>query len=337
MRRVVWIVFGLVTALALAWGAAALHFAGPRPPLLANGLAAAFLLAGFGMLIGVRPLRRTLVALVVLFGIFGLWWRSLEPRNDRDWQPDVARPARVEITGDLVTVHDLRNIDYRSETDYTPRWETRTFNLARLNGLDLFLSYWGSPLIAHTIMSWDFGDGQHLAISIETRKEKGEEYSAVAGFFRQYELYFVVADERDVVRLRTNFRGEDVYVYRFDAPPADARALLLRYVEAVNELHERPQWYNALTENCTTGIQRLAASGARRSWWSWKLFVNGYLDELGYDIGAFDRSMPFAVLKAKSHINERAKAANDDPRFSVRIREGLPRMSPDPGSAGGTR
>jgi hypothetical protein len=337
MRRIAWIVFGLVTALALAWGAAALHFAGPRPPLVANGLAAAFLLAGLGMLIGVRPLRRTLVALVVLFGIFALWWRSLEPRNDRDWQPDVARPSRVEITGDLLTVHDLRNFDHRSETDYTPRWETRTFNLARLSGLDLFLSYWGSPLIAHTIMSWDFGDGQHLAISIETRKEKGEEYSAVAGFFRQYELYFVVADERDVVRLRTNFRGEDVYVYRLDAPPADARVLLLRYIQAVNELHERPQWYNALTENCTTAIQRLAASGERRSWWSWKLFLNGYLDELAYDIGAIDRSMPFAVLKAKSHVNERAKPANDDPRFSVQIREGLPRMSLDPGSAGGTR
>jgi hypothetical protein len=337
MRRVAWIVFGLVTALALAWGAAALHFTGPRPPLVANALAAAFLLVGLGTLIGVRPLRRTLVALVVLFGLFGLWWRSVEPRNDRDWQPDVARPSRVEITGDLLTVHDLRNFDYRSETDYTPRWETRTFDLARLNGLDLFMSYWGSPLIAHTIMSWDFGDGQHLAISIETRKEKGEEYSAVAGFFRQYELYFVVADERDVVRLRTNFRGEDVYAYRLDAPPADARVLLLRYIQAINELHERPQWYNALTENCTTAIQRLAASGARRSWWSWKLFLNGYLDELAYDIGAIDRSMPFAVLKAKSHVNERAKPANDDPRFSVRIREGLPRMSPDPGSAGGTR
>jgi hypothetical protein len=183
-------------------------------------------------------------------------------------------------------------------------------------------------------MSWGFEDDQYLAISIETRKEKGEEYSALRGFFRQYELAFVVADERDVVRLRTTFRGEDVYVYRLDVSPADARVLLLRYLEEVNQLRERPQWYNALTENCTTAIQRLARSGARRSWWSWKLFVNGYLDELAYDIGAIDRSLPFSILKAKSHINERAQAAAADPRFSVRIRDGLPRMSPDPISVG---
>jgi hypothetical protein len=209
------------------------------------------------------------------------------------------------------------------------RLEDRALDLATLRSLDLFLIYWGSPLIAHTILSWGFEGDQYLAISIETRKEKGEEYSALRGFFRQYELVFVVADERDVVRLRTNVRGEDVYVYRLDVSPADARRFLRRYLQEVNELRERPQWYNALTENCTTAIQRLAGADARRSWWSWKLFLNGYLDELAYDIGAIDRALPFPDLKAKSHINERAKAAHDDPRFSVRIRDGLPRMAPD--------
>jgi len=183
-------------------------------------------------------------------------------------------------------------------------------------------------------MSWGFEDDQYLAISIETRTEKGEEYSAVRGFFRQYELVFVVADGRDVVRLRTNSRGEDIHVYRLDAPPALARTLLLRYLQEINQLRTRPQRYNALTDNCTTTIQRLARSDARRSWWSWKLFLNGYLDELAYERGAIDRSLPFAVLQGKSYINERAKAANDDPRFSRRIREGLPRMSSDRGSKG---
>jgi hypothetical protein len=176
-------------------------------------------------------------------------------------------------------------------------------------------------------MSWGFEGDQYLAISIETRKEQGEQYSSLRGFFRQYELTFVVADERDVVRLRTNYRGEDVYVYRLDVPPADARLLLLKYLRVVNGLREQPQWYNALSENCTTAIRRIAGSDARRSWWSWKLFLNGHLDELAYDIGAFDRSLPFPVLKGKSRVNERAKAADGDPQFSVRIREGLPRMS----------
>ncbi|HXV37797.1 MAG TPA: DUF4105 domain-containing protein, partial [Myxococcota bacterium] len=183
---------------------------------------------------------------------------------------------------------------------------------------------------AHTIMSWGFEGGRYLAISIETRKEVGESYSAVRGFFRQYELFYVVADERDVVRLRTNFRGEDVYVYRLDAPPEGARLLLLNYLEAINRLHERPQWYNALTDNCTTTIQRLASGFQRRSWWSWRLLLNGRLDELAYEIGALDRSMPFAELKAKSRINERARAADADPAFSLRIRAGLPRMAESP-------
>jgi hypothetical protein len=275
----------------------------------------------------VRPLRWVVAGILGAFGVVLALWLALPPSNARDWQPDVATLPFADIDGDRVLVHNVRNAEYRTETDYTVRLEDRALDLAQLRSLDLFLVYWGSPLIAHTIMSWGFEGDQYLAISIETRKEKGEQYSALRGFFRQYELVFVVADERDVVRLRTNVRGEDVYVYRLDVTPADARLFLLRYLQEVNQLRERPQWYNALTENCTTAITRLAGADARRSWWSWKLLLNGYLDELAYDIGAIDRSLPFAVLKAKSHVNERAKAANDDPRFSVRIRDGLPRMA----------
>jgi hypothetical protein len=242
----------------------------------------------------------------------------------------VARLAWAEIDGDRVVVHDVRNADYRSETDYTVHWEDRSYDLARLRSLDLFLIYWGSPWIAHTIMSWGFDDGRYLAISIETRKEVGEAYSALRGFFRNYELVYVVADERDVVRLRSNFRGEDVYVYRLDVPPQGARQLLLRYLEAVNELHQRAEWYNALTDNCTTTIQRLSGPYQERSWWSWRLLLNGRLDELGYEIGALDQSLPFAELKARSYVNPRALAAGDAPDFSRRIRQGLPGMTEEP-------
>jgi hypothetical protein len=284
----------------------------------------------------VRPLRWVVAGILAAFVVVLAAWLAIPPSNARDWQPDVATLAFADIRGDHVIVHNVRNAEYRTETDYTVRLEERALDLSKLRSLDLFLVYWGSPLIAHTILSWGFEGDQYLAISIETRKEKGEEYSALRGFFRQYELVFVVADERDVVRLRTNVRGEDVYVYRLDASPADARRLLLRYLAEVNRLHDRPHWYNALTENCTTAIKRIAGADTRRSWWSWKLVLNGYLDELAYANGAFDHSLPFAVLKAKSHINDRAKAANDDPRFSVRIRDGLPRMGPTPAGQGVT-
>jgi len=336
----VWrVLVGLVCSAMLGWMALAIYFDFSLlgPPWLRAGLAVLVPVSAVVALWLVRPRRWALAGILAGFVLVLGAWLAIPPSNDREWQPDVKTLAFADIQGDRVIVHNVRNAEYRTETDYTVRLEDRALDLSKLRSLDIFLIHWGSPVIAHTIMSWGFEGDQYLAISIETRKEKGEQYSALRGFFRQYELVFVVADERDVVRLRTNFRGEDVYVYRLDVPPADARVLLLRYLQEVNQLRERPQWYNALTENCTTAIQRLAGPGERRSWWSWKLFLNGYLDELAYDIGAIDRSLPFAVLKAKSHVNERAKAANDDPRFSVRIREGLPRMSLDLDSAGVTR
>jgi hypothetical protein len=314
----------------LGWTALAIYFDLARggPTWLRAGLALLLPLGALAALLFVRPRRWVVVWIAGAFVAVLVAWLAILPSHARDWQPDVATLPFAEIQGDRLIVHNVRNADYRSETDYTVRLEDRTLDLSRLRSVDLFLVHWGSPLIAHTIISWGFNDGQYLAISIETRKKRGESYSALRGFFRQYELVYVVADERDVVRLRTNYRGEDVYVYRLDVTSSEARRLLLRYVTAINGLRERPEWYNALTENCTTAIRRIAGSDTRRSWWSWKLFLNGRLDELAYDIGAIDRSLPFSDLKAMSHVNERAKAADADPQFSARIRDGLPRMSP---------
>lgn len=332
LRPLVWAgraVVGLGCTVLLGWMALAIYFDFLLlgPPGLRAGLGALVPVGAAVALVFVRPIRRVVAGVLGAFVVVLAVWLAIPPSNARDWQPDVATLPYADIDGDRVTVHNVRNAEYRTEADYTVRLEDRVLDLSKLRSLDLFLIYWGSPLIAHTIMSWGFEGDQYLAISIETRKEKGEEYSALRGFFRQYELTFVVADERDVVRLRTNIRGEDVYVYRLDVSPADARWFLLQYLQKINELRDRPQWYNALTENCTTAIMHLAGADARRSWWSWRLIVNGYFDELAYDLGAIDRSLPFAVLKAKSHANERAKAAHDDPRFSVRIRNGLPRMA----------
>ncbi len=310
--------------------ALAIFFSPLEPSWLRVGLTALVPVGAIVALFLVRPLWRVPALIVAAFVIVLGAWLAISPSHERNWQPDVATLPYAEIRGDRVTVHNVRNTDYRSETDFSMRLEDRELDLSKIRSLDLFLVYWGSPAIAHTIMSWGFEGDEYLAISIETRKEKSEEYSALRGFFRQYELIYVVADERDVVRLRSNHRGEDVYVYRLDVPPEGAGQLLLGYFDAINQLYERPEWYNAMTHNCTTTIQHLAGRLERRSWWSWKLFLNGYLDELGYENGAFDNSLPFSELKARSHINARAQAADRDPRFSIRIREGIPRMTESP-------
>lgn len=252
------------------------------------------------------------------------WWYSRRPSNTRDWQPDVARVATAEIEGHRATVKNVRNFHYRSATDFDERWEERRLDLAKLDGLDIFFSYWGAPLIAHTIMSWSFADGQHLAVSIETRKTKNQEYSTLAGFFRQYELIYVAGDERDVIKLRTNIRGEDVYLFRLRTSQQAARILLLDYLEAMNELSRKPRWYNALVTNCTTAIRQRVIHAGGKMPLSWKLFANAYLPELLYERGSLDASRPFEELRAMSRINDRARAAGAAEDFSARIRAGLP-------------
>jgi hypothetical protein len=315
---------GLLVLSGIGWGALALWFDGPVNRGLAGSLAAGFVAICLTLLVVVRPVVRALLAALMICLVLLGWWLQLAPRNDRDWSPDVAQLTTATLDGNRLTIHNLRNFDYRSETDYTPRWETRTFDLDQLQGADLFLSFWGPTLIAHTITSWAFADGSHLAISIETRKEKGESYSATRGFFRQYELYYVVADERDVIRLRTNYRGERVYLYRVRMPLARVRAILLDYLAEVNRLAERPRWYNALTHNCTTVIRHHVQNVSPGNPWDWRILANGYLDELGYERGTIDTSLPFAELRARSEITAKAQAADPDAAFSQRLREGLP-------------
>jgi hypothetical protein len=225
-----------------------------------------------------------------------------------------------------VTIHNVRNFDYRSETDYTPHWEVRQYDLAQLQGMDLFLTYWGSPWIAHPILSFQFADAPPLAISVEARKEVGETYSATRGFFRQFELIYILADERDVIRLRTNYRqGEEVYLFRMKVSAEMARAVLLDYLRTVNELHQQPAFYNALTSNCTTNIRlHTAAATGKPARWNWRTLLSGKVDQYVYERGLLAGDLPFDELKRRAHINEAARAADQSPDFSALIRAGRP-------------
>ncbi|MFI5316379.1 MAG: DUF4105 domain-containing protein [Myxococcota bacterium] len=310
------------------WAIGALCIDGPTTHLfaasLAGGVAIGLGVAGLGCLVFVRPYRRALLALALISGAVLFWWLRIPPSNDRDWQPDVARPARAQIEGNRVTIENVRNFNYRSETDFDQTWETRTYDLDKLRGIDLFISFWGPTLYAHTIMSWEFEGSPPLAISIETRKEKGETYSALLGFFRQFEQYYVVADERDVIGVRDRFRGEHTYLYRLAAPVAAARALLLDYLGYVNGLADQPEWYNAMTQNCTTSIRNRVMQAGGQVPLDWRLLLNGRLDELLYERGSLSHSLPFAELKQKSEVTQRAIAAGESPDFWARIREGIP-------------
>jgi uncharacterized protein DUF4105 len=336
-RVLAWSAAALVVLGAGAWGTLALHYSDLSPGWLREALVVLNGLLGLIALasIGAGRRRRLLLSLfaVAFVGLL-LYWRTITPRNDRDWAPEVARLPFATIAGDLVTLHDIRNFDYRAETDFTPAYYDRTFDLRRLDAVDLVASYWMGPAIAHVFVSFAFGD-DHVAVSIEARKERGEGYSSVQGFFKRYELIYVVGDERDLVRVRTNYRRdppEDVYLYRVRGSAKNRRRLFLEYVRAINALRDEPRFYDTLTTNCTTTILLHTRVNPGHLPLSWKVLLSGHAAEYAWEQGRLDTSLPFAELERRSRINDAARAADQAPDFSRRIREGRPGMT---GGVGG--
>ena len=318
---------GLACVIATAWAAGALYFDLPIA-WLRSPLAFIYGLAMLAVLFLVKGRWRAMGVVAFGFGAVLAWWLTIKPTEDHAWQPDVARRAWADVHDDEVTLHNVRNCDYRTETDYTPQWETRVVHLSKLTGVDLAITYWGSPWIAHPIASFQFAGSLPIAISIETRKTVGQSYSALRGFYRQYALIYIPADERDVIRLRTSYRREEVYLYHTTASAERARAIFLEYLKHLNRLHQHPEFYNAVTDNCTTNIRvaNVGASGGKAPPWNWRILLNGKGDELLYERGFIDRSLPFGELKARSLVNPQAKAAGASPDFSQLIRVGLPNV-----------
>lgn len=308
------------------WGVLALYYFDHESETLRTGLAVAFGAASLASLAGFALPRwrwRAFAGYLVLFALL-LWrWEAIEPSNDRDWRPEGARIPHATIAGDLVTVHDVRNFDYRTESDFTPAYYDRTFDLRQLDAVDLVAVYWMGPAIAHVFLSFGFADGNHLAVSIEARKERTEGYSTLKGFFRQYELQYVAADERDVIRLRTNYRRdppEEVHVYRLQGAKENMRGLFLEYLAEMNRLKARPEFYNSLTTNCTSTIWLNSRVNPGHLPYSWKILASGFVPEYLYDEERLDTTLPFPDLQRRSIVNARARAADQAADFSRRIR-----------------
>lgn len=316
-------IFRLVLLLVILWCFGAVYFDGPFPGT--GNLVLGLLWLALVAFVFFRLRSRRCLALAVCIAAVIAPWCFKKPSNNRDWSPEYARTANATVEGDAVTFTNFRNFDYGLDESVTQRWETRTVHLSKLRGIDFFLNYWGSPLIAHPIFSFDFGDEGHVAFSIETRREKGEVYSTLGGLYKLYELSYLVGDERDFIRVRTNIRkGEDAYLFRLVTPPEKARERFMEYVGQVQQLAEHPRFYNVLSTNCTTAI-RSQVHIPKNTIPDWRLLLNGKLDEMFAEKGAFAvKDLPLAELKEKGHVDTRAMAAQNDPDFSKKIREGVP-------------
>lgn len=308
------------------WAAFALWFRLPGGDVVkgaAAGLFAVIGLAAIVLLITGRH-RIGLAMFAVAFGAVLLWWQGIEPAAQADWAPDVARQVTGTRNGDLLTLTNVRDFAWSDKADPVERWETRSYDLSKLRSADLFMSYWAGPEMAHVIMSFGFEGDDYLAWSIEVRRRKGGEFSPLADLFKSNPLVIVAADERDVVGVRSNVRGEDVQLYRLRMPPDAARTLLLEYVRDANRLSEHPSFYNSITTNCTTTVVKMMRAVGDTIPLDWRLIVNGYLPDYAYERGALDTRKTLPELRQAAHIDERAKTVGLTQDFSRLIRVGVP-------------
>ncbi len=330
LRRLILIILllamAIVVAAATAWAALALWYRLPLPDVGRGIAAGVFVILG---LVTVAALfGRWRFSAIAVFGAAFLgitfWWSTIMPQANAAWAPDVARQVTGTIEGDVLTLTNVRDFEWRSNTDFTERWTTRTYDLSKLKAVDMFMSYWSGPKIAHVIFSFGFDGGVQLAWSIEVRHRMGGSFSPLADLFKNDPLVILAADERDVVGVRSNVRGEDVQIYRLRATPQQARLLLLEYVADANALATTPQWYNSITTNCTTTVVKLMRVAGDEVPFDWRLIVNGYLPDYAYDRGAIDTSMPLSQLREIAQIDERARAVGLTSEFSKAIRVGVP-------------
>lgn len=309
-----------------AWGALALWFRLPAPDTLRIAVAGGFGLVGIAALLGqfTRSRLRFLAVFVIALSGVAIWWQSIDPPHDGNWAPDVARQVTGTIDGDILTLNGVRNFEWRTTEDFTENWETRSYDLSTIESVDLFMSYWAGPEIAHMLISFGFAKGDYLTWSVEVRREIGDVYSPLGDMFKAHTLVLIAADERDVVGTRTNARGEDVQLYRIDAEPQNARALLERYVTASNAMARDPVWYNSITTNCTTVVFWMLRTMFEGVPLDWRVFLNGYFPEYAYDRGVLDTRVSLEELRASGRIRDKALEAGLTRGFSTAIRTGVP-------------
>lgn len=312
------------------WGVGALWYQGPASEAARAALgglwAALACAAAFGLFW--RKLRRAVygfaAAALALLG----WWATITPSNGRDWLPELSRGVTARFEGDTVIVNNIRDFTWASETNFSPHWAERRYNLDDLTGVDMFMTYWAGPAIAHMILSFGFADGRQLAFSVEIRRPKGVEYSPVAGFFKSYEQIFIAADERDVIGLR-HVRPEESQLYRIRIDPKRARGLFVEYLKRANAMAERPRFYHTVLSNCTTEVFSMVRAAGFDPPWDYRILANGYLPQLAWSERLLDERHSVEELGKLGRVDDRFPPLPiDSAAFSARIRDGVPVPAP---------
>jgi hypothetical protein len=326
LARLAGALVALVALVSIAWGTLALSYqlpGGVAVRMLGAGSWAALALALFMLAIR-HHTWRPLLGYALMYVLLLAWWAGIKPGSHHDWADDVSRQLTGEVHGNVVILHNVRDFDWRSDDDYDARWDTQSYDLDHLVSADAVLSHWGSDAIAHAMVSFGFDDGRHLVFSVEIRKRRGQEFSSIGGFFKDFETTLVAAPESDLIRVRTNVRGEDDYLYPLAISRSTMRALFLSYVDTANRLTTTPAFYNTITSNCATVVYRMARHLDPGLPLDARLLLTGYLPGYLYKIGALDHRLTLQQWNARARITERARSSQAGEDFSAAIRAPRP-------------
>lgn len=329
--RILLFLLSLVLLLSSLWAVLAFWYQAPGKSIGRYVLIIGWVIATLLILVMLwRGLAwQSIAVYALMFILLRIWWASLEPSNERDWSDDLARTTYGVVQGEQVTLHNVRNFLWRTETDYDVLWETREYDLAGLRSVDMTTSYWDSPAIAHVLLSFGFADGQFVVFSVEIRKERHEAFSELGGFFKKFELSVVATDERDAIRVRTNVRAEDAYLYRTRLSEDRARQLFLAFVAEANALAAQPRFYHTVTANCTTLVFGMMRRIIGQLPLDHRLLLSGHLPAYVQKQRGLQLGYSLEELKAQGRITDRAIAADLAPDFSRQIRQGVPGWGAD--------
>jgi hypothetical protein len=322
-RMLEWIAVALMLATAAGitlWMAGAIYYDVCRVGKGSRWIARGWIVMVLVSFVSWHPVWQPFIALLGIFSLFLIWWLRLRASHDRDWHPSMAKLPRAVIEQDSITIENIRNFDYRSLDDFTERYETRTYHLSNLQGVDVIFFVWEISWMGHPVLVFDFGPDGHICMSIEMRYQKGESYSILRSLYRQNEMIFLAADERDVILRRTKFsQNQKAYLYRMNVEAKELRDVFIDYVNEINRVYETPRWYNVIFWNCTTSFYRLRSTRFRIDW---RVIANGRLDEALYKDGRIDRTLSYEQLRQFAYLNDVANAAPEE-GFSDTIRHEL--------------
>jgi hypothetical protein len=321
-RLSLFIIFSLLVPFLILWGTIAITFSNLPGDLLRQSLALLFGLASLLMFLFIKDLKKALKVLCAASTVLLVHYMFIAPSNDRNWLADVAIMPEIDFEGDIAKVNNIRFFKYRSNTDYDIEYDNEKFDLRMITGTDLFISYWdGLQGIAHTFVSFRFADGKTLCVSVEVRREKEESYSTAKGFFKQFELIYVIGNERDIVKVRTNFRSEETFMYPMTLTREQSQAFCRSLLKGANDLNTNPKFYNTFGQNCTTTlIDHMNDIDGINIGFNQKLLLNGVSDHFAYEMGGINNDIPFALLKSSCYISDIAKKLGNDINFSKKIR-----------------